>query len=282
MTAESGFFSSGDLKLHYLRWGDPEGIPVVMLHGLRAYAQTWGPLANELGSQFCVYALDQRGRGDSDWGKVEDYCTEVYVSDLKAMVDALSLDSFILVGHSLGGTNALEFCRLYPERVRAMVIEDIGPGSSNQGAGAERIRREMRNTPLSFENWSKAEAFWRNSRPNLSAAGIRARLQFSMKEDKNGRVVWKHDQLGIAEARLTITPIDLWPAVKQVQCPTLLVRGGSSDFLPASTVQDIVQINPCFESIEVPDASHYVHDDQPVLFNSSVGNFIRYVANKDG
>lgn len=277
MSGEHGLFTSGALELHYLRWGVETGVPVIMLHGLRAYAQTWDSLAAALGPGFCIYALDQRGRGDSDWGPVEDYRTDQYVEDVRALADALGLDSFILVGHSLGGTNALEFCRCYPCRVRAMVIEDIGPGSSNQGSGADRIRKEMRNTPLTFPGWEEAERFWRASRPNLSDAGIKSRLQFSMKENNDGSVTWKHDQQGISEARLNIEPIDLWPAVNSVTCPTLLVRGGDSDFLPAATAKEIVTINPNFDCIEIPKATHYVHDDQPEMFNSCVTDFIRRV-----
>ena len=272
--ANSGFFNSGDLRLHYLQWGDRSGVPVVLLHGLRGFAGTWASLAQALGEGYCCYGLDQRGRGESDWGRIEDYHTETYVSDLEEFVSHLGLEQFILVGHSLGGTNALEYVRRHPGRVQCLIIEDIGPGSSNQGDGAERIRREMLHTPLSFASWNEAEAFWRSSRPNLTNEALRARLDNSFNE-RDGRIYWKHDQQGIAEARLSIEPIDLWPAVKAVRCPALLVKGGNSDFLPRSTVKEILAENPCFNSVEIDGASHYVHDDQPERFNQAVVGFIR-------
>ncbi|MBV1789955.1 alpha/beta hydrolase [Marinobacterium sp. D7] len=274
MSETSGLFRSGDLQLHYLRWGDLTGIPVVMLHGLRGFAATWESLADALGEGYCCYGLDQRGRGESDWGPVEGYQTATYVQDLERFVDHLGLDRFVLIGHSLGGTNALEYVRRHPERVTRLVIEDIGPGSSNRGEGAERIRREMRNTPLTFASWEEAEAFWRFSRPNLTEEALQARLQNSFRE-RDGKIGWKHDQLGIAEARLTFEPIDLWPAVKAVKCPALLVKGGDSDFLPRATVQEILTSNQAFSAVEVDNASHYVHDDQPDVFNKAVVDFIQ-------
>lgn len=273
MSTRSGFFMSGTLKIHYLQWGDKHGIPVVMLHGLRGFASTWQSLAHSLGDGYCCYALDQRGRGESDWGDIDSYQTATYVKDLENFVDHLGVSDFILIGHSLGGTNALEYTRLHPDKVIKLVIEDIGPGSSSQGQGAERIRREMLNTPLSFDSWAEAETFWRSSRPHLTEESLQARLQHSFKE-VDGRVYWKHDQEGIAKARLMFEPLDLWPAVRSVSCPALLVKGEKSDFLPLTTIEVILSVNACFSSAIINDASHYVHDDQPDKFNEAVLRFL--------
>ncbi|RDL46202.1 alpha/beta hydrolase [Marinomonas piezotolerans] len=275
MSSSSHFFTSDGLNLHYLKWGHGK-VPVVLLHGLRGFAQTWQDLVDALGDDFTFYALDQRGRGDSDWGPSEDYNASVYVQDLTNFVAHLALDRFVLIGHSLGGQNAVEYARQNPDRVMAMVIEDIGPGSSKQGAGAERIRREMRNTPLSFSSWQEAERFWTKSRPNLTEQALQARLNHSFRE-MDGEVRWKHDQEGIAHARLTIEPIDLWPAFRAICCPTLLVKGGNSDFLSAETVAEIQSSSDAVKTVLIEDASHYVHDDQPEKFNDSVVRFMKMV-----
>lgn len=275
MSSSSHFFTSDGLNLHYLKWGNGK-VPVVMLHGLRGFAQTWQDLVDALGNEFTFYALDQRGRGDSDWGPTEDYNADSYVKDLTRFVDHLALDRFVLIGHSLGGQNAVEFARQYPGRVMAMVIEDIGPGSSKQGEGAERIRREMRSTPLSFDSWQAAKDFWTSSRPNLTEQALQARLNYSFRE-VDGNVMWKHDQQGIGEARLTIEPIDLWPAFHAIRCPTLLVKGGNSDFLSSQTVNDIMASSDVVQAVQIEGASHYVHDDQPEKFNEAVVHFIKTV-----
>ncbi|MHA4968385.1 MULTISPECIES: alpha/beta fold hydrolase [Pseudomonas] len=278
MLADSCFFTNRcGLRLHFLRWGKPGGVPLVLLHGLRAYAQTWDSLVQSLGAGYCIYALDQRGRGLSDWAAPDTYHTQSYVEDLADFVAHVGLQRFVLLGHSLGGANALEYARQHPGRLMGLMIEDIGPGSSSQGDGAARIRREMSQTPLQFENWELARAFWQASRPGLSEQGLNSRLAHSMKENDAG-ITWRHDQQGIAQARLSIEPTDLWPAVRALDCPTLFIRGGRSDFLPAATLEAMTASNPHIRTVEVADASHYVHDDQGEVFNALVWAFLRELA----
>lgn len=275
MLAQSCFFTNrAGMRLHFLRWGQTTGVPLVLLHGLRAYAQTWESLVQCLGEGYCAYALDQRGRGLSDWAPSTSYHTQSYVEDLEDLVTHLGLQRFALLGHSLGGANALEYARQHPGRLTGLIIEDIGPGSSSQGDGAERIRREMRQTPLQFDSWAVARAFWQASRPGLSEQGLASRLAHSMKESA-GTITWRHDQSGISEARLSIEPTDLWPAVRALDCPTLFIRGGRSDFLPAATLQAMSQSNAHVRTAEVADASHYVHDDQGEVFNALVTKFLQ-------
>lgn len=278
MPSQSCFFTNrSGLRLHFLRWGASTGVPMVMLHGLRAYAQTWESLVQSLGEDYCVYALDQRGRGLSDWAKPATYHTQSYVEDLEDLIAYLGLQRFVLLGHSLGGANALEYARQHPGRLLGLIIEDIGPGSSSQGDGAARIRREMGQTPLRFESWEAARAFWQASRPGLSEHGLASRLTHSMQE-REGAITWRHDQKGIAEARLSIEPTDLWPAVRALDCPSLFIRGARSDFLPPATLQAMSASNPHVQMVEVADASHYVHDDQVAIFNGLVADFLDHLA----
>ncbi|MGF6513221.1 esterase [Pseudomonas sp. BT76 TE3572] len=275
MPSDSCFFTNrSGLRLHFLRWGESTGVPLVLLHGLRAYAQTWESLVQSLGAGYCIYALDQRGRGLSDWAAPGSYHTQSYVEDLEDFAAHVGLSRFVLLGHSLGGANALEYARQNPRRLIGLMIEDIGPGSSSQGDGAARIRREMSQTPLQFESWEAAREFWQASRPGLSEQGLASRLAHSMKESE-GVITWRHDQQGIAEARLSIEPTDLWPAVRALDCPTLFIRGGRSDFLPPSTLQAMSASNPHVRTVEVAGASHYVHDDQGEVFNALVAGFLK-------
>ncbi len=78
----SQFVAANGLRLLCREWGSPEHPTIVLLHGLRGFSATWRPLAAALSAQFHLVALDQRGRGDSDWDPDRNYYTGAYLADL--------------------------------------------------------------------------------------------------------------------------------------------------------------------------------------------------------
>ena len=275
--AREDWIRSDGLRLRYVEWGSPTAPAIIALHGLRSFAYTWEPVALPLAERFRIIALDQRGRGQSDWDPKREYYTAAYVRDLEGLVDALGLQRFVLLGHSMGGANAFVYAAEHPERLAGLVIEDIGPGSSATSAGAQRIRRELLATPSEFSNWDAAVAFWRSQRPNIPEAAVHARVHHSMKTLDDGRVIWRHDSQGIAQARLNATAqqlVDLWPHVRAVRTPTLLLRGARSDFLSRETADEMARANPHILVREVSAATHYVHDDNLDGFEGELHAFL--------
>ena len=276
-TGTDRFIMLSGLRAHYVEWGDPEAPPVVLLHGLRSYARTWEPVAAALAGRYRLIALDHRGRGDSAWDPAGDYGTEAYVSDLEQFADSLALDRFALVGHSMGGTNGLVYTAHNPGRVRLLAVEDIGPGSSASGAGAERIRRELAQTPREFAGIAEARAYWRGARPDISDAALESRVENTLRRLPGGRWAWKFDLDGIMRARLDPDParhVDLWPHVEALRCPTLLIRGARSDFLAAATCAEMAVRQPLLRWAEIPAAGHYVHDDNLAAYLAALRDFL--------
>ena len=68
--------NANGLSLHYLDWGNSGKPTLVMIHGLRGHAHSWDDVSASLCQDFHVLALDQRGRGDTDWAKDGDYGTD--------------------------------------------------------------------------------------------------------------------------------------------------------------------------------------------------------------
>lgn len=274
MNAASHFVDLRGLRFHYIEWGRPDAIPLVALHGLRSYAETFEALAAALGDGYRVISVDQRGRGRSDWDPERRYDTLTYVADLEALIDHLGLTRFHLLGHSMGGANAIVYAGEHPDKVASLIVEDMGPGASASSDGAARIKRELANTPDSFPDWDSGARFWRSMRPNVTEAAIASRVEHSMMDDGTGRIVWRHDQAGIAAARLSIPPIDLWPYALAICCPILLLRGAQSDFLSEATAVAMAERLPKLTHVPVEGAGHYVHDDAPEFFNATVRRFL--------
>jgi len=273
------------LDLLVREWGPADAPAIVLLHGLRGYSGTWRKLAAELRGPMRLIAIDQRGRGASAWDPDRNYYTDAYLADLEQVVDGLGLDRFVLVGHSMGGTTAYVYAARHPDRVAGLVVEDIAPGSSSLGEGARRIVAEMASLPRDFADWDEARAYWRARRASLGEAAIEERLAESLCDGPEGRIAWRYDAAGIGATRVDPDParmVDLWPVVDSLAVPTLVIRGGNSDFCPAETVARMVERNPNIREIAVASASHYVHDDAPAVFNAHVRAFVEPLLGTDG
>ena len=277
--------ANGGIGLHVREWGDPDAPAMVLLHGLRGYSGTWRGLASALSDRWRMIAFDARGRGESSWDPARGYYTDAYLADLETVVDALGLQHFVLVGHSMGGTTAYCYAARHPERLSALVIEDITAGSSTGGAGFERIVAEMAALPVRFDDWAQARAYWRRLRANVPDAAIEERLFESMRADATGQVIWRYDAEGIAATRVSPDParvVDLHPVIAAIETPTLVIRGGRSDFCNLAKVQELEAGNPALSHASVAQASHYVHDDAPESFARLVEGFLAGVKTAAG
>lgn len=273
MEAASHFENVKGLRIHYVEWGDPSATPMVLLHGLRAYAHWFDSFAAAVKDRYRVLALDQRGRGDTDWATDGDYTREAYVRDLEGFVDALGLKRFVLVGHSMGGLNAMHYASRHPDQLIALITVDIGPDIDP--AGLERIRKELGETPDTFASWEDAAAFLAQRHPQASAEHRETRLRWMFRESPEGDVTWRLDPAIFDPNLRADSREETWAAWKGVRCPALIVRGGVTDVLTAQTCEEMVAAVPRSRWVEVPDAGHMVLEDNPEDFNAAVLAFLR-------
>jgi esterase len=257
-----------ELILHYLDWGRPDAVPMILLHGLCGNAHYWDFFARDMASEYHVLALDQRGHGDSDWAK--SYGPRDYVLDLEGFAASLRLDHILLIGHSLGGINAHLYAASHPEQVSALVIVDIGPEIA--AAGIERIGRESASEPEVFGSEEEAISYMKRIEPRQSDDFIRYQAKYALRRDEKGRLAFKYDKR-LRRTKLR-SPTWLWEYINQVVCPTLLVHGLESDML-TTELAEIVGGSLTFGSVvDVEHAGHSVPGDNPEAFESAVRQFL--------
>jgi pimeloyl-ACP methyl ester carboxylesterase len=109
------------VKLPYVEQGDPAGIPMLLLHGVTDSWFSFTPVLKHLPHSIHAFALTQRGHGDAE-GSAAGYRTRDFAADIAEFVDALGLGPTILVGHSMGSTNAQRFAIEHPERTLGLVL----------------------------------------------------------------------------------------------------------------------------------------------------------------
>ncbi len=114
----------GNLSLHYLTQG--KGSDVVLIHGVTSSMAVWVMhLMPRLVSDFRVTAFDLRGHGLSD-APATGYTSLDNAKDLLALLDVLQIERTHLIGHSFGGSVALQFALAHPERTASVLVADTG------------------------------------------------------------------------------------------------------------------------------------------------------------
>ena len=268
------YLNIGDLELHYLEWGLDTNPTVILLHGLRGHAHSWDEVSNALKDKFHVLALDQRGRGSSDWSPSQDYSIEAYSNDLLKFSDMLNLPNFILIGHSMGGRNSMYFASRHPGKLSKLGIIDIGPRIDS--IGSQRIGDEMASGPTEFPSIQDVIEHLKKSSPFASEDTLARRAKYATKITDQHTFIWTYDP-AIRDQRKTgsnIKPIDLSDSIRTITCPTMIFRGMQSDILSEAVAAEMVQTMPSSNTVAIDNATHTVFEDNPADFIKELLKFL--------
>jgi len=268
MIPEDKWLKANGIELHYLDWGNPSAMPMVLLHGFTSYARYWDFFARNLKSEYHILALDLRGHGDS--GCASSYTSQDGVLDLAEFASTLKLENIVLLGLSMGGLISIPFTAQYPHIVSKLIIVDIGP--EFDPAGIAHIQRDVSHEPESFKSEEEAVQHLKKVQPFHSEAFLKHQAHYALKRDKDGRLVFKYDK---TLCRTVITPDKgLWDYLEKIKCPTLVIRAAQSDMLSEGTAQKMVARLPRGSLTEVPHATHNIVGDNPEGFERAVRQFL--------
>src|SRR5258707_3767975 len=120
----SKFIDVGGARANVRDQGNPNGIPLVLIHGSNGSLHEWEGWARELGAQARLISVDLPGHGLTGAWPRDEYTVEAYADFIEVLVDALNLDRFVLAGHSLGGAVAWTFAATRPDRVSQLILVD--------------------------------------------------------------------------------------------------------------------------------------------------------------
>ncbi len=250
-------FQHNGLAFSYLDGGG--SLPVIIaLHAHWMEGSTFIPLAAALGADWRIVALDQRGHGYSD--HAETYSRDDYIGDLDALFGHLGVQNAVLMGNSLGGVNAYQYAARHPERVQALIIEDIGleiPGDMPPmlgWAGTFPTREELE-----------------------TQVGHRfvPYLQDSFRETASGwALAFEPGEMMLSQACLEGS---YWNDWLSTTCPALVIRGSESRVTTAAHVAEMVRQRPHTQMLTLT-GGHVVHSDDPNSFAEAVRSFLTITA----
>lgn len=250
-------FTYNGLTLSWLDSGG-NGRLVIALHAHWMEGLTFARLASDLAPDWRVVALDQRGHGHSS--HANSYTREDYLGDLEAFFDELNVSgSAVLLGNSLGGINTIQFAARHPERVSAVIIEDIGL-ECNADVGFVRA--------------------WSGIFPSREDLAQRIGPRFQPYLENSFRVVpggWS----------LAFDPEDMvrsenamhgnyWKDWLTSTCPALVIRGHNSRVTTQEQLKEMARRRPNTSFVEL-EGGHVVHQDSPEGFAAELRSFLQFL-----
>jgi len=263
------YFESGDLRIHYLDWGNDTATPFILIHHNQSNAHTWDFFARRIRDRYRVIAMDMRGHGDSDWAGEGNYTTEHHASDVAALIRHLGLTRAILMGGSTGGRVALVTAATLPDVAAVLIMEDVGavrPPSIAQGF-ADRVAAGE----LEFDTVDEWARQLQNQHRRTPFHVFQHLAAHGTKRLPNGKLGLKRDVL----IQRDFIALELWRYVEQLRCPFLLLHGTLSDVVGEDQIARFREIRPDMEIVTVEDAGHLIVHDQPEVFDATVLGFLQ-------
>jgi len=243
----------GGVNLYYEVHG--RGPAILLTHGYSATSEMWRGQIGALSTNHTLVLWDMRGHGKSDYPDDPAlYSESATVADMAALLDEIGADRAVIGGLSLGGYMSLAFHLAFPQRTRALLIIDTGPGFKNDSAReawnatAMETAAKLEAEGLSYLQQMTAE---RATSIHRSAQGL-AKAARGMLTQRDARVI---------------------NSLPQIKVPSIVIVGANDTaFLNASNY--MAKKIPNARELTIPDAGHAVNIDQPTAFNHAVTEFV--------
>lgn len=254
--------------------GDPDNLPVLLLHGGGQTRHSWSSASRELARRgYYAVSIDFRGHGDSEWSQDGDYQMTTIRDDLLAVISQLP-SMPVLVGASLGGiASLLAIGESSEAAARGLVLVDITPRV--ELSGVKRIQDFMSARPEGFGSLDEVADAVAAYNPNRSRPSDVSGLLKNLRQ-RDGRYFWHWDPAFLTQ------PDVLRPgyferldrAARGVRVSTLLIKGAESEIVSSETVAHMMELIPHAGFVDISGAGHMVAGDKNDAFNAAIFAFL--------
>ncbi len=232
-----------------------QGPALLLTHGYSATSQMWAGQIEALSKDHTLILWDMRGHGQSDYPQDPAAYSEAHtVADMAALLDAAGAETAIVGGLSLGGYMSLAFHRDHPDRVRALLIIDTGPG----------YRKDEPREAWNANALKTAERYETEGLGRLAAGSVEMRTS----RHRNATGLAK-----AARGMLTQRDASVIESLPAIAVPAIVVVG--ADDTPFLAASDYMAAKiPGARKAVIPGAGHAANIDQPEAFNAAILGFL--------
>ncbi|QIL02090.1 alpha/beta hydrolase [Sphingomonas sinipercae] len=263
------YWTSRDgLKLHFRDYAGPsDRPPLLCLHGLTRNGRDFESLANRYAGQWRLIVPDFRGRGSSGYDpNSANYLPQTYAADVIQLLAEIEVDRAVFIGTSLGGLVTMIVAAVAPQLIAGALLNDVGPELNTKGL--DRIRDYV-GKPELFRDWAEATSAF-----SERLAGVHPRYDTAAWE-RYARRVCRQTERGIEldydmaivdpfDALYIEPRPDAWPLFAALGGrPLTILRGETSDLLPAEAAERMRQAIPGAELVTVPKVGHAPDFEEP-------------------
>ena len=252
---------------------------ILCMHGLTRNSADFEDICSELASRYRLIAVDQRGRGRSEYDSdPENYNPLVYVQDMFLLLETLALAKVVLLGTSMGGIMAMIMAAMKPDLVQALIINDIGPEVGVKGL--ERLKQYVgKSAPV--KSWGEAARQCKELNgiafPDASEEFWHRFAKRTYQEDGHRWPVLAYDAkiaVPLNDAENNSAAPNLWPVYDQIcDKPMLLIRGEHSDILEPHCVDKMSDKHSDLEVSVIPKVGHAPMLSEPSA-QASINGFL--------
>lgn len=241
---------------------------MVILHGLLGSSRNWHSIAQILSDKYYIYCLDARNHGKSPHSDEMSY--QLLVSDVREWASQHKLDSFTLMGHSMGGKTAMKFAIRNPQLIHQLVIVDISPRTyHNRHEANFTVLNEFDLSQIKSRNQADEALKEKVPDPNW-----RAFLLSNLIRNPDGSFSWQINLPVLTQAANHIVEGELRENA-YFEKPTLFIRGELSDYV--DPIDDYNLIRNYFRLADVQTvtgAGHNTHIDNTEGFLKILNSFL--------
>jgi len=254
---------STGVTLDYAEAGNPQGPPVLFVHGYLDSRRIWEPALPHLPRQYRLVFVSQRGFGDAD--KPQTGFTQThYVEDLEAFLDVVGIKQAVIVGHSMGGLIAHYFAVRNPAKVTRLVLVGTAPTAANSaivgGTVMDDINKLTDPIDPAFVRLSQREQI----RLPVPDSVLDEIVSETLKAPARS---WQGAMAGMLGE-------DHSSRLAEIKCPTLILYGDGDMYFTMQDQRDLQRLIPQAQFKVYPGVGHGLQWEKPVEFARDLELFL--------
>ncbi|WP_433188579.1 alpha/beta fold hydrolase [Actinoallomurus sp. CA-150999] len=265
-TQDMGVFRNGQVTIEYDdHRSDGASPPLVLVHGHPFDRSMWTPQVEHIDTRR-VIVPDLRGYGRSTVvpGKTP---FQAFAEDIAGLLDHLGVEEIVLGGLSMGGQIVMEFHRLFPERLRGLLLADTTPQAENEESG--RARNAMADRLVREGMGGYADEVL----PKMVAPANIRRFP-AVAEHVLGMMRGAPPEGAAAAQRGRAERPDYVASLARVRVPTLIVVGSDDEFTPIADARLMHEVIPGSTLVVIEGTAHMPNLERPAEFNEALGKFL--------